>query len=82
MPPSIALPDAAFDAKRDRFFAKLFLLGRNLRVCGRGDASIVADASDSPQGEPSYVKMVEAGRIVCRESFYDQAARADRTWGR
>jgi hypothetical protein len=28
------------------------------------------------------VKLVEAGRIVYRESFDEQADRADRTWGR
>jgi hypothetical protein len=71
MAPSNAMPHAAFHTKRDKFFAKLFLLGRKLRVYGRGDPLIVADASDSPQGEPSYVKLVEAGRIVCRESFHD-----------
>jgi nicotinic acid phosphoribosyltransferase len=57
-------------------------LGGYLRVYGRDDALIVADASEPPQGEPLYVKLVEAGKIVYRESFQDQAARADRTWGR
>ena len=53
-----------------------------LRVYGRGDTLVMADASEAPPGEPLFVKLVEAGRIVYRESFEDQAARADRTWGR
>jgi nicotinic acid phosphoribosyltransferase len=57
-------------------------LGGYLRVYGRADALIVADASEEQQGEPLYVKLVEAGRIIYQESFQDQAARADRTWGR
>jgi len=28
------------------------------------------------------VKLVEQGRVVYTESFQDQAARAERTWGR
>jgi hypothetical protein len=28
------------------------------------------------------VKLVEAGRVVYREGFEEQADRADRTWGR
>jgi nicotinic acid phosphoribosyltransferase len=57
-------------------------LGGYLRVHADGDTLIVADASEPPQGEPLFVKLVESGRIVYRESFQDQAARADRTWGR
>jgi nicotinic acid phosphoribosyltransferase len=57
-------------------------LGGYLRVYGRGDTLVVADAAEPPAGEPLFVKLVEAGRIVYRESFEDQAARADRTWGR
>jgi nicotinic acid phosphoribosyltransferase len=53
-----------------------------LRVYGRDDAMIVADASEPPQGEPLFVKLVEHGRIVYRESFDEQADLADRTWGR
>src|SRR5262249_15317941 len=53
-----------------------------LRVYGRDNALVVADVSESPQGEPLFVKLVEAGRIVYRESFEEQADRADRTWGR
>ena len=56
-------------------------LGGYLRVHGRGDALVVADASEPPQGEPLFVKLVEHGRVVYRESFQEQAARADRTWG-
>jgi nicotinic acid phosphoribosyltransferase len=57
-------------------------LGGYLRVYGRDDVLVVADASEPPLGEPLFVKLVEAGRIVYRESFPEQAARADRTWGR
>lgn len=53
-----------------------------LRVYARGDRMIVADASEPALGEPLYVKLVEQGRIVYRESFEEQADRADRTWGR
>jgi hypothetical protein len=57
-------------------------LGGYLRVYGRDDAMIVADASESPPGEPLFVRLVEQGRIVYRESFEEQADRADQTWGR
>jgi nicotinate phosphoribosyltransferase len=57
-------------------------LGGYLRVYGRDDTLIVADTSESPAGEPLFVKLVEQGRILYRESFHDQADRADRTWGR
>jgi nicotinic acid phosphoribosyltransferase len=53
-----------------------------VRVYGRGDTLIVADASEEIDGEPLFVKLVEQGRVVYRESFPEQAARADRTWGR
>jgi nicotinic acid phosphoribosyltransferase len=57
-------------------------LGGYLRVYGRDNVLIVADASESPQGAPLFVKLVENGRIVYRESFQEQADRADRSWGR
>src|SRR5207248_717365 len=57
-------------------------LGGYLRVYGRGDALVVADASEPPQGEPLFVKVVDQGKIVYFESFPDQADRADRTWGK
>jgi nicotinic acid phosphoribosyltransferase len=57
-------------------------LGGYLRVYGRGDTLIVADASEEALGEPLFVKLVEAGRVVYRESFEDQAARTELTWGR
>ena len=57
-------------------------LGGYLRVYGRDEVLVIADASEPAQGEPLFVKLVEAGRIVYRESFQDQAARADRTWGK
>jgi len=53
-----------------------------IRVYGRGDTMIVADKSESIDGEPLLVKLVERGRIVYRESFAEQAARTDRTWER
>jgi nicotinic acid phosphoribosyltransferase len=57
-------------------------LGGYLRVLGRDDVLVVADASEAIQGEPLFVKLVERGRVVYRESFDEQADRADRTWGR
>jgi nicotinic acid phosphoribosyltransferase len=57
-------------------------LGGYLRVYADGDALVVADAAEPPPGEPLMVKLVEQGRIVYAESFPDQAARAERTWGR
>lgn len=57
-------------------------LGGYLRVYGRGNALIVVDASEPTAGEPLFVKLVEAGQIVYHEPFDEQAARAERTWGR
>ena len=57
-------------------------LGGYLRVYGRDDALVIADASEPPRGEPLFVKLVEQGRVVYREGFDEQADRADRTWGR
>jgi nicotinic acid phosphoribosyltransferase len=57
-------------------------LGGYLRVYGRDETLLIADASEKPDGEPLFVKLVEGGRIVYRESFEEQADRADRTWGR
>jgi nicotinic acid phosphoribosyltransferase len=53
-----------------------------LRVYGRGDTLVVADASEPPPGEPLFVRLVERGRVVYREPFPEQADRADRTWDR
>jgi nicotinic acid phosphoribosyltransferase len=53
-----------------------------LRVYARGDTMVVADRSEWIEGEPLFVKLVEQGRIVYRESFQQQAARAEQTWGR
>jgi nicotinic acid phosphoribosyltransferase len=53
-----------------------------LRVFGRRDAMLVADASETIDGDPLFVKLVDQGRVVYAESFQEQAARADRTWGR
>jgi nicotinic acid phosphoribosyltransferase len=52
------------------------------RVYARGDTLVVADASEKIDGEPLFVKLVEQGRVIYRESFPEQAARADRTWER
>jgi nicotinic acid phosphoribosyltransferase len=57
-------------------------LGGYLRVYGRDNALVIADASEAPQGEALFVKLVDQGRIVYAEPFEEQAARADRTWGR
>src|SRR5262245_60964611 len=53
-----------------------------LRVWACGETLVVADVSESIDGEPLFVKLVEQGRIVYRESLEEQASRADRTWGR
>jgi hypothetical protein len=53
-----------------------------LRVYARGDTMIVADRSEAIDGEPLFVRLVEQGRVVYAEGFREQAARADRTWGR
>jgi nicotinate phosphoribosyltransferase len=55
-------------------------IGGYLRVYGRDDVLIVADASEEPQGKPLFVKLVDQGRVVYRETFPEQAARADHTW--
>jgi nicotinic acid phosphoribosyltransferase len=52
-----------------------------IRVYAQGDTLVVADASEMIDGEPLFVKLVDQGRVVYRESFPEQAARADRTWG-
>lgn len=57
-------------------------LGGYLRVYGKDDTLIVADVSETIDGEPLFVKLVDNGRIVYNESFDAQADRADRTWGK
>ena len=57
-------------------------LGGYLRVYGRDDVLVIADASEAPPGEPLFVQLVKQGRIVYHESFPEQADRADRTWAR
>ncbi len=54
----------------------------HLRVYGRGETMYVADKSEQVDGEPLFVQLVKQGRIVYNESFPDQAARSDRTWGK
>jgi len=53
-----------------------------LRVYERGDTMIVADALEAIDGKPLFVPLVKQGRIVYREAFDAQAARAERTWDR
>ena len=53
-----------------------------LRAYERGDRLIVADASEEIDGKPLFVKLVDQGRIVYRESLETQARRADETWGK
>ena len=57
-------------------------LGGYHRVYGKDDAMIVADASESIDGEPLFVKLVEKGQVIYKETFTEQADRADRTWGK
>jgi nicotinic acid phosphoribosyltransferase len=57
-------------------------LGGYLRVFGDGDALVVAETDEPRPGEPLMVKLVDHGRVVYRESFPEQAARAERTWER
>ena len=52
-----------------------------IRVYAQGNTMIVADAGETVAGEPLFVKLVDQGRIVYCESFQEQAARADSTWG-
>jgi nicotinic acid phosphoribosyltransferase len=53
-----------------------------IRVYGRGDTMVVADRSETIDGDPLLVKLVEQGRVVYTEPFREQAARAERTWDR
>jgi nicotinic acid phosphoribosyltransferase len=53
-----------------------------LRVYARGDVLVAADASETIDGDPLFVKLVDAGRVVYAESFDAQRERAERTWGR
>lgn len=51
-----------------------------LRVYAQDDLLVVADASETVEGTPLFVKLVDQGRIVHHESFELQADRADSTW--
>lgn len=53
-----------------------------LRVYAQGDTMIVADSSETVDGEPLFVKLVDQGKIVYDESFQVQAARAAASWGK
>ncbi|HWG43093.1 MAG TPA: hypothetical protein VN688_09925 [Gemmataceae bacterium] len=57
-------------------------LGGYLRVFAQDDTLVIADASEKIDGEPLFVPLAEHGRIVYRETFEEQADRADRTWER
>jgi nicotinate phosphoribosyltransferase len=57
-------------------------MGGYLRVHAQDDTLVIADASETIDGEPLFARLVEQGRIVYGESFDEQADRADRTWGR
>jgi nicotinic acid phosphoribosyltransferase len=57
-------------------------LGGYLRVFAQADTLVMADVSETIEGEPLFVSLVQQGRIVYQESFDEQADRADRTWGR
>jgi nicotinic acid phosphoribosyltransferase len=57
-------------------------IGGYLRVFGRDDVLVVADESEAPQGDLLFVKLVDQGRVIYRETFPEQATRADRTWDR
>lgn len=53
-----------------------------VRVYGRGNTMIVAQADEEIDGEQLMVKVVDNGRIVYAEDLDVQRARADATWGR
>lgn len=57
-------------------------LGGRLRVFADGDTLVVGDVAEPPPGEGLMIKLVDQGRIVYRETFQEQAARARQTWGR
>ncbi len=56
----------------------------SLRVYEKDDTLIIADKSESIDGRPLFVKLVEKGRIINPEDmdFRTQAQRADRTWNK
>lgn len=56
------------------------LAGR-LRVYACGHKLVIADVSETIDGVPLFVKLVDNGRIVYDEAFDVQAARALATWG-
>lgn len=53
-----------------------------IRVYGRGNTMYVAHVEDVVDGEALYHQLVRKGRIVYNETFQEQAARSDRTWGK
>jgi nicotinic acid phosphoribosyltransferase len=52
-----------------------------VRVYAQGSTLVIADRSETIDGEPLYVQLVRQGRIVYNEWFEQQAERADATWG-
>jgi nicotinic acid phosphoribosyltransferase len=53
-----------------------------IRAYGCNDTIVVADRSETIDGEPLFVRLVHQGRMEYAEDFQTQAARAERTWGR
>jgi nicotinate phosphoribosyltransferase len=51
-----------------------------IRVYGQGETLIVADASETIDGQSLFVPLVRQGKIVYDEAFSAQADRAERTW--
>lgn len=55
-----------------------------VRVYEQGNILVIADATETIDGEPLYIKLVEQGRIINPEdmNFRLQAERANHTWGK
>lgn len=51
-----------------------------LRVFGQDDVMLVCEEGEKVDGEPLFVPLVKQGKVVYRETFEEQADRADRTW--
>ncbi|MBI5398572.1 DUF5598 domain-containing protein [Candidatus Woesearchaeota archaeon] len=52
----------------------------SIRIYGKGNTMIVAQAEEEIDGEPLMVKVVENGRIVYGEDLDAQRERVERTW--
>jgi hypothetical protein len=57
-----------------------------LRVYARGSTMIIGDVRENLDADPEvvclFVKLVDNGVYVYNETFEEQAARAERTWGK